>query len=312
MTISRKKFRWWLFDVIIPAILAAGLLMFIFDERERLRPIIEFSKLEVLFVAVLTLVTSYLNSLQFFILYRVVGARVDEHWALYIAGQAANHLPGQLGTAYRFRYLSRVHNLSYADAAVAYGLNFVISVGGTGVVGVIGCIGLGVQKGTWSIGLVIVLVALILVAGLAVVVPTVEYARSGPISAVWTRFRRAWNRGAASSVTVKRVLALEVIRYGFGALRLYIAFRWLGFDEPYFFFLIIAPIAGLATFVAITPAGLGVRELAIAAAVVSLGRPFESGLIGSSADRVVTTAVILLVGTPTFLYTNHKLRCANR
>ena len=108
------------------------------------------------------------------------------------------------------------------------------------------------------------------------------------------------------------MLGLEVVRYLLLAWRLQIAFSWLDATEPYWFFLVVGPIGALATFVAFTPAGVGIRELAIGAAAFALDRNFQEGLLGSTADRAISLLVVLVVGIPGVIVSGRRLRQASR
>lgn len=256
-------------------------------------------------VGVLTAAAFFANSVEFALLYRLMGAQIGiaEHWLLYSVGQAGNYAPGELGTVHRIRYLKKVHSVTHADSAVVYGANLLISVFATGLVGLLGCIGFAFRTATWSPPLVTVLAALLLISGLLGRWRGPVPSQSGAIGSAMTRMLVGWKQVRSNQRVVLVVLGLEVSRNVLAAWRYLIVFSWFGVVEPFFFFLIIAPIASLATFVAITPAGLGIREAWIAAVVIALGHSFDIGLLGSSADRAISLAVVLILAVPGTLYT---------
>ncbi|MCD9623385.1 lysylphosphatidylglycerol synthase domain-containing protein [Rhabdothermincola salaria] len=309
MTRSVRGRRWWLYNVVVPTV-AVGLLGgYVYSRRSQFEALGDIPPTQILLVAVLSALGFLLNAMEFGLLYRVMGARIGygENWLLYSAGQAGNYLPGQIGTLYRFKYLRDVHEMPYSISTAAYSANFVITIFATGVTGLFALVCLGLTDGTWSLLLTVGLVFLIAVAGAAAVVPVSPKPRETRLGSAWVRLGQGWERARRARAAAAVVFVLEAARYGLAAWRLDIAFGWLGVDDSYFFFLAIAPIAALATFVAITPAGLGIRELAIAAAVVALGRPFSDGILGSSAERAISLAVVLIAGIPSFIVTSRAL-----
>ena len=309
MKTARRSASWWALNVAVPGATTTVLAWYVYSRRGQFGSLSEISLAELFFVGMLTAIGFFLNALEFGLLYRLMAAPIGigENWMLYAAGQAGNYIPGQIGTLYRVRYLKDVHGLAYSTATAAYSVNFVITVFATGVAGLVGCIGLGLLEGVWSVLLVSGLASLVAIACLAAVLPISAKQRSGRIGTAWMRLGNGWQRARAQPLVAVVVLALELVRYGFAAWRLDIVFGWLGTDESFFFFLVIAPIAALATFVAITPAGLGIRELVIASAAVALGRQFDVGLLGSSADRAINMIVVLLTGLPGIVYTTRVM-----
>ncbi len=313
MSISGRNPRWWVLNVVAPTVFAGALVLYVYSRRDELRALDGIPVTEFALVALLTAVGHFLNAEEFGLLYRLMDARVgvNENWMLYSAGQVGNHLPGQIGTLYRFRYLKAVHGLPYAGATAAYSINFVITVFATGLIGVVGCLGLGATEGTWSVVLLAALGGLMAVALVTAVVPISDRERTGRLGDAWSRFGAGWRRARRHPRTSATVLGLEILRYALLAWRLQIAFGWLDVDEPYWFFLVIGPIGALATFVAFTPAGIGIRELAIATATVALDRTFDEGLLGSTADRAISLLVVLAIGIPGTIVSARRLRAAS-
>lgn len=309
---SRARARTVLVRYILPSAFVALLVVYVLRRRSSFESLSDIGIGPIVLVAALTAVGHFLNAEEFGLLYRLMGAPigVGENWQLYAAGQLGNLVPGQLGTVFRFRYVKSVHGLSYTDATAAYGANLAITVFATGLAGTFGCIALGIGEGTWSILLLAVLGGLMAVAVVAAVLPVSDRERESKLGRLWTRFGRGWHRARSNSRITALVLGLELARHLLLAWRLQITFSWVGTDEPIFFFLIIGPIGALATFVGFTPAAIGIREFAIAAATVALGRTFEEGLLGSAADRAIGLVVVLLTGVPGAIISTRRLRRA--
>ena len=305
-----RRLRSLLLDVVLPAVVVGWLAVAVWDRRELFDGLTDVPATEVLLVAVLTAVGHLFNATEFGLLYRLVGVPIGfaENWMLFSAGQVGNYLPGQIGTVHRFRYLKVVHGLDYATATSAYSMNFAITVFATGVVGAAGVVGLaeGTARDAWWLTAGFVGLAALAVVPMVFRLPV--GGGDGRLGRAWRRFAEGWDSAREAPSAALLVLVLELARYVLLAWRLQLAFSWLGVEEPFLLFLVVGPVGALATFVAVTPAGLGVREAAIAAVTATLGVGFDAGLLGSTADRAVSLAVVLLIGLPGAWVTVRRVR----
>ena len=69
----------------------------------------------------------------------------------------------------------------------------------------------------------------------------------------------------------------------------------------------MAAVAGLATFVAITPAAIGFREFGLSGAAVALGRGFDDGLVAATLDRAVLLVAVVVMGTIGMIVTTMRM-----
>lgn len=310
MSQINRSVRWWVTTIIVPFAVAAAVVAYLWSRRSAFDDLRDVAPAEVALVALLTVVAHFINAVEFGRLYRSVGARLGtvENWMLFTAGQLGNHLPAQLGTVYRFRYLKQRHGLALGSATAGYGANLLITILASGVTGLVGAVWLGLLEDRWSLPLLGGLAALVAIGVSAAFVSLPSFASSNRIARAWRSFARGWEEIRADRAAATTVLGLELLRSAITAWRLQLAFGWLGFDEPLAFFLVVGPTAALVTFIGFTPAGLGLREVAIGATAVALGRPFDDGLVGSSTDRAVSLVVVSALGLAGFLYTSAALR----
>ena len=103
-------------------------------------------------------------------------------------------------------------------------------------------------------------------------------------------------------------LFIEIAKYVVYALRFSIAFSLLGVNEQFWLYLVLAPAAGIAGFIAITPGALGFREAFVAASAAAMGAGLDSGLLVATADRAVLLVASILLGALGFLLTYPRLR----
>ena len=109
-------------------------------------------------------------------------------------------------------------------------------------------------------------------------------------------------------MTAGSVVLIEIAKYVVYAWRFSIAFSLLGVHEQFWLYLVLAPAAGVAAFITITPGALGFRELFVAAAAAAMGAGLRSGLLAATADRAVLLATSIVLGAVGFLVTYPRLR----
>ena len=86
--------------------------------------------------------------------------------------------------------------------------------------------------------------------------PHVRWLRGTP-GRVWHGFRSGWEDIRRRPSVAVGVLVLDLAKYVLVAWRFQISFSLLGVEEPVWYFLVIAPAAGLAGALSFTPGGLG-------------------------------------------------------
>jgi uncharacterized membrane protein YbhN (UPF0104 family) len=143
------------------------------------------------------------------------------------------------------------------------------------------------------------------------VVPLPRFAeRNGKLARAWRSFHAGFEQIRREPVTAWSVAAIEVAKYVVTAWRMYVAFELLDVHESFWVFLVLAPAAGVAGFVAFTPGAFGFREGFITAAAAGLGISFDTGLLGATVDRAVMLATSIVFGAIGFALTYPRLRAA--
>ena len=304
----KKILRW-----VVSAGVLALLVYMVWQRREDLKPIFEDPSGDLLLIGVLIITGHFLNSAEFWVLYRASKVLVGffENWMVFTSGLLGNLLPGQVGTLYKFRYMKTVHGLSYAKSGSNYGANLVISLGSSAIIGSIGAIGhmAGGGDPAWIVLLVFVGLGVLCVGLLSMPLPKWSILRGKP-ARVATSFNEGWDEIRAHPRTSLTVITIDVVKYLLTAWRFLIAFRLLGVDESFWFFLVIAPAAALAGIIAFTPGGLGIRELFVTAAAIGMGSDFDTGLLAATTDRGVMLLSALVLGTVGYAYTLPRMRNA--
>jgi len=298
--------------VAITVVLVAILVVIVWDRRGELLDLVEDPSWRLGAIFGLLVAGHFLNSTEFWLLYRAQGVTqlgMLENWMVFTSGHLGNLLPGQVGSIYKFRYMKVVHGVGYAKSGSNYGANLVVTIVSSAVVGISGLTISAAQGGDPSPVLFVVFGGLGLGALLLVAFPMPGLERlPGRVGNVWAGFREGWEELRVQPRVATTTLGLDVGKYALDALRLQLAFSLVGIHESLPYFLVLAPAAGMAGMLAITPGGIGFLEGFVAAAAVGLGSELETGLLGATVDRGVTLAFSLVLGSVGWWWTLRGMR----
>lgn len=294
---------------VLSILTAGGVGVYLWFNADQLLPLVTVPLQQTVVVGVLFAVGILLNAGEFWLLYRRLGAQIGliENWMLYGAGQLLNHAPGQIGTIYRFEYLRRIHGLTISRAASGYGANLLLTVLSTGLLGLVATVLVSLNTGIGAPWLTTTFAGLVLVSAAAFFFDLPSARGNGIIARGWHGFRTGWSEILSHHRTALIVVSIELVKYAILALRMKISLSWIGVDEPYAFFLALGAVTGLVSFLALTPASIGIRELAIGVTAAALGVDFDLGLMGATLDRAVILVWVALVGGTGLLYTSRRL-----
>lgn len=281
-----------------------------YTRRDELAGLFEDPSGALALVVVLIVAGHFLNSAEFWVLYRAQDLRIGlwETWMLFLSTQFGNLLPGQAGSLYRFRYLKVVHGFDYGRSGSNYGANLAITLASSALTALVGVAVVAATGGSISPFLVAaaVLLGAASLALLFVELPDLPRL-GGPAGRAWTQFRSGWEAIRRRRDVAGVVLVLDVAKYLLVAWRFQVAFGLLDVDQPYAYFLVIAPAAGLAGAIAFTPGGFGVREAFITAAAVGMGTAFDTGLLAATVDRAAMLLTSLVLGSIALVLTRRRM-----
>lgn len=302
----KRPVRW-----LISGLVVAVLVILVWQRRDDLRPLWENPSWDLALIAALITIGHFLNSSEFWVLYRATGVRVGffENWLVFTSGLLGNLLPGQVGTVYKFRYMHAVHGVPYAKSGSNYGANLVISLGSSAIVGIIGVVAhtLGGGDFAWAVFAVFILLGLTCIALLRFPLPNWSFLRGKPARFV-TSFNEGWHEIQRTPRAAVQVVVIDVAKYVLTAWRFQLAFGLLGVDQSFWFFLVVAPAAAIAGIIAFTPGALGFRELFVTTAAVGMGSQLDQGFLAATTDRGVMLASAVVLGVIGYAYTLPRLR----
>lgn len=305
----KKLLRW-----VVTAVVVAVLVILVWQRRDDLRPLWDDPSWDLALIALLIIVGHFLNSSEFWVVYRAIGVKVGffENWMVFTAGLLGNLLPGQVGTIYKFRYMNTVHAVPYAKSGSNYGANLVISLGSSAIVGVVGVAAYAAGGGdfAWDVFAVFIALGLACMALLLFPLPNWSLLRGKPAKFA-ASFNEGWKEIQRTPRTSLQVVVIDIMKYALTAWRFQLAFGLLGVDESFWFFLVVAPAAAIAGIIAFTPGALGFRELFVTTAAVGMGSSLDDGLLAATTDRGVMLASAIVLGIAGYAYTVPRLRRAS-
>lgn len=299
---------------VVAVLAVLALVAAVWSERDQLRPLADVTPAQLVLVTALVVVGHFINASEFWLLYRSASVRVGlvENYLVFAAGQLANHLPGQVGTLYRLRFMKVVHGTSYGRSAAVYGTNLATTAVGASLTGLAGVVAAGLLTDAdvaWPLAAIF--------AAVAAVATSLAFIPLPAAGRLPDLVRRPWlsMRAGVEEIRSRRgvavsIVGLEAVKYLLAAWRFDVAFALLGVQESFWFFLVLATAAGLASAYSLTPAAIGVREALLTGAAVALGSPAASGLLGATVDRAAILLVSVVVGGAALGVTYRRMRQA--
>lgn len=221
---------------------------------------------------------------------------VLEYLAVFFLGLLINYSPLRFGIAFRALYLKRYRDVCFAEfSAITYFrlLLLLFIAAATVIAG--GLLWSSRWAGQGAFQAVVVGVALLgLVLLFAPRVKVWGYRGGGKIQHWLDTFARAVSvmRGRASLILA--LASLIGVQFTLVAVRMHLSFGFAGLDVSYQDLMILAPVGTLLSVLAITPGGMGIREIVTASISVVLGFSFETGMLALVLDRLamIVTAIV--------------------
>jgi uncharacterized membrane protein YbhN (UPF0104 family) len=221
-----------------------------------------------------------------------VKERFLDSFTLTGAALLLNHLPFSAGSVARAIFLRQRHALAYP----AYVSALLVATLVSGAVS--SACGLAASWAASAYGLSLLFFAGLLGACGALALVTLRMpAGTSAVHAALRRFEQA-SVLLRSGRSMAALTATSCVRVVLSTARLAVCYHAFG-EAPSFPSLVLLGSAGvLVSLVNLTPANLGIRELALGAFSAALGGSAEHGMAAASLERAATLACALLVGVP--------------
>jgi uncharacterized membrane protein YbhN (UPF0104 family) len=304
----------WAHNLFGSAILL-GFVYYVWAHRSEFTGVSQVSFGELSLLVAFGLSTLAFAAAQMWLLLRAsdIAIGFGECFVLGCAAGFGNYLPMRAGTLIRAHYLKSVHGLRYARFAGVSGLRSIITVLATGALGLVGTVAVAADGGHLSVALLLGFFAMLVLPLSAWFVRVPERKESdGRLRRMFLDFLRGValirEQPKASFWAFVWVILQELSMVA----RFYVATRATGGETALSLLLLLSPVAALASYAALTPGALGLREAAMGGATYAVGHTFSSGILLGTIDRVVFMAVTTVVGSFSFLAIWLKIRRVDR
>jgi uncharacterized membrane protein YbhN (UPF0104 family) len=284
---------------LILLLVLAGFVYYLSSNAAELSGMVRLSVPGVLGIAIISLAFPLTNGLINTHLFRAMGANLTSVDGFLLAASAtfANQLPLPGGIVTRGLYLKRMHGLSFSQYMGSQVALFICSVTMNGF------IGLGILMETILLRrstvhpLLLVAFAAMAAAILVLWVP-LERVNLPPRLRVWRdEAVQGWILLAHDRRLLLKLLGLQLATTLLLAARYWLAFRMLSQNVSPGQVLLFSAGSILTQTISFLPGGLGVREVIVGGIASILGFGLAASVAAVGLDRLVATAVTVLLGS---------------
>jgi uncharacterized membrane protein YbhN (UPF0104 family) len=227
-----------------------------------------------------------------------LGVRISIGEAFWLAAVMflCSYLPLQLNLLLRAKYLKQLHSLPYVAYTAMVMTNFGVMFCAIGIYGV-----LSLTIVWWHEARInVVLAAVFILCAVLPPVAGVMILRLGP--GRWGGWRITGDIVTAAGTicqrrsTLAQAIGLTVVALFIWSVRFHAAALHVTPGNRLELAMILPPVAALSTYLAITPSGLGVRELMSSGLTEMIGMDHTVGLAVTTVERAVSVVCFALLG----------------
>lgn len=307
--ISKKWFQ--IFKNIFAIIVLFGFGYYLWEHKDELYKSLDVSLWHLVSIILLIFISWFLGGIQATVTYRVsnINISVMEGIMLTLAGSFGNHLPMRVGTIIRANYLKEIHGLRYAHFGGIMGIRTLLTILATGISGIIGLLIISFtsyQSIPWDIVLFFLLLTFAPMLLLVFTIPKFDH-NQGVLLKFVAGFANSFEELKQKPQVCTFIVILLLIQYIVLALRFIVAADSVGIDIPIGLLFLMAPLAALMSYTALTPGGIGLREMLMGYISFKLGYTFALGTFIGAIDRAVLLVMMAIFGGWSFLVV--WLRC---
>ena len=287
----------WLKNILV-LIIVAFLFWYLVKHWGQLKELLRLSPISLIIMYVLTALIAFISAkvVQISMIQFKIRPPLWEMFGLQNAALILNYAPMKFGTIFRANYLKRHFGLPYAHFAILFlYMTFLMTFAASiiGVIVILTVYGIASYENK-----ILLLVFLIITIGsfafLFFPLPVPKW--QGRIFDLLRNFIAGKSQIASNKKIVAIAGLLLAFNFVLTAARLGIIYNSLGQHCHPMGFLVLGAIGYSVLFIGITPGGLGIRELVLAAGAVVIGLPLEVGLLAAVIDRMITFSYSFVVG----------------
>jgi uncharacterized membrane protein YbhN (UPF0104 family) len=299
-------------QLVLGLVLVVGGLYYVWQRRDLLAETLNASWGGLLLMLLVVSATWVVIAAQTYVLFRAEGVPISfrENFVLSSAAGFGNYLPLRAGMLLRAQYMKSKYGMGYLRFGSLSAIRMAIQISISGLVGISALLFGGIVSGRMSYPLLAIFGLLTTVAVMALVRPLPPLALSGRAGRFWHELRE----GFAVARRRPRLAAISALwglaHYVLLSIRFGIAFHLLGSSAPPWVLIVLGVATGINSLLAITPGGLGVRELIIGYVVFATGQTFDLGIFAGAFDRAAQLVVVATLGAGCFILVWFRGRAA--
>lgn len=292
-SISRPK----LISYLILLITLSFAIYILSDQKEVFKRLTEINLGQFLILAVLVLVTGFINGLRVQLLTKQFGVEMDKKESFVVATITTfwNYLPFTGGLAVRAVYLKKKHSFSYMNFISTTSASYVVSFLSFGLVGLLAVILVWRSEEIVNYWIVLILLSTILFSLFLFIFNFKLRFNKGLLGMV-SRVIEEWKILRVRRGLIANLFILDIALLTSLALRLFFAGQFLGFDVSLLGMIVISSLTLYAVLLNITPGALVIKEAIISFGALALDYDASVGLTIAILDRAVSLFWVFTLG----------------
>lgn len=291
---NRKLFaaiRWAIALIVILAYL-----VYLYNHRQSLTALLSVSwfPLGQLFAGIW--LTWFVIHLQSLLLIRSLGVPIGlwENFWLGMVSVIGNYLPLRAGTVMRIAYFKQRYNLSLSEFGGAFAFRTLIMLWVHGLIGLV-AMGFFADWNHHELWLALFYLLLTVLPPLLALMGEGHHFLKGRIPHVALLLRTVAEY-RKKKLLLLQMVALTLAQYLLLAWRIDVSQSISGSEAPFFVLILAAPMTAIASHLALTPGGLGLREGLMGLLFEATGYTFTAGVILGTVDRAAILILIIPFG----------------
>lgn len=297
MSIIIKRYLPYILTLIVVTLVAA----YFGTKADEYRSLLDISVNNIVYLALLALIFLIINGVSSTMLYRAMGASIGytEGTGLGFVGSLANLLPLAGGIMSRAFYLRKKHGLNYTRFLSATLVLYICFVIANGFIGLLVLLYIDWQTSAQINKFLYIFFAAMILPIMIFFLP-IKYTLSLLPKRWHTRFNQfvsGWEIIRQQPNLFVSQITLQIIGMFIFAVRYKIAFQSVSQTLPLSHAILFASATVLTQLVSIAPGGVGVREIIVATLASMGGYSGEISIVAVGIDRLISTTIIIILGT---------------
>lgn len=290
-------------SIVVLLAMVAISVWYVVGHLDAFKRVLEIDPKSFAMLSVLCLVAIWVSGLHVVVLVTIFGARLGgwEAFGLSAVNTMANFYFTKAGMATKGLYLKRIHNFSYTYFVSTLAGAYVVSLVTYGVMGLVLYL-LAEWDGHYRIEMFAIFAALIVGGLLPLLLPRIHRRIHRFLPEKVQRVMDGWEQVRRHHGNLAALSALTALYVFIGGLRLFVAYRALGYTVKVLPCLVISTLQAMTVIFTLTPGGVGIRQALVGYGSKLLDIGATQGVVASTIDHAVGTLWVFAVG---LIFTNY-------